>query len=161
MQVRSVQASDAADIQAIYAPYVRETAISFEAEPPSEAEMATRIAGRLSDALYLVAEADGAVLGYAYAGRYRTRHAYARTVEVSAYVAEAAHGRGVGRALYGALLEALRAAEYRTAIAIVTLPNAPSVAFHQAMGFTHAGTLKDVGYKFGRWHDTSRWQIML
>lgn len=156
--IRTATAADAAAIQAIYAHYVETTSISFEDTPPTVAEMADRIAAQH---VYLVAEEAGAVLGYAYAGRYRPRHAYRNTAEVSVYAAPTAAGRGIGTELYAALLKTLQETGFRTAIAVVTTPNPASERFHERMGFSHIGTLQDVGHKFGQWCGTALYQRAL
>ena len=158
---RSARSDDAAAIQAIYAPIVESTAISFEEVPPSIPEMAARIALTLQERPFLVAERDGRVVGYAYAERHRARPAYRWSVDVSAYVAEAARGLGVGRMLYGALLPALTSRGFHAAFAGVALPNPASIALHRAAGFQPVGVYREVGYKLGRWHDVSWWQRLL
>ena len=159
--LRSATPDDADDIAAIYAPYVRDTAISFETTPPEPSEMRARIEATLAGHPYLVAERDGAVIGYAYAGPFHRRAAYRTTVEVSAYVAAAARGTGAGSALYKALLADLRARGFHAAIGVIALPNAPSVALHERFGFRPVGTLREVGAKFGAWHDVGWWQLQL
>ncbi|MGQ3030392.1 MAG: GNAT family N-acetyltransferase, partial [Ferrovibrionaceae bacterium] len=106
-EIRMAREADASAIQAIYAPIVRDTAISFEDEPPSVAEMARRIRETLAVYPYLVAEEEGGVLGYVYAGPHRARAAYRWSVDVTAYVAAGGRRRGVGRALYGVLMDTL------------------------------------------------------
>ena len=158
MRIRRATADDAAAIAAIYAPYVTASAVSFETEAPDEAEMRTRIAA--GGALYpwLVAcEAEG-VLGYAYATAFRARRAYRFTVETTVYLDRAAQGRGIGRALYEALIPLLEAQGFTQAIAAITLPNAPSVRLHEALGFSRAGIYRDVGYKLGEWRSVGLWQ---
>ncbi len=159
--IRPALPTDAAAIAAIYAPYVSETAISFEETPPTPAEIARRIQETSANFPYLVAELGGAVVAYAYAGEYRTRFAYRFSAEVSAYAAPQAHGRGIGAALYEAVLTVLKADGYHTAVSVITLPNDKSVRFHERMGFEHCGTVRQVGHKFDAWHDTGMWQLML
>lgn len=132
--------------------------VSFEATPPSAGEMAARI--RAAHA-WLVAEEGGEVLAYAYGGTHRTRAAYRWTAEVSAYVAPSAQRSGVGRSLYGALLERLRERGFRLLVAGITLPNDASVGFHEAMGFYPVGIFKSIGYKAERWWDVGWWQLDL
>ena len=153
MQIRDATVADAAACAAVYAPYVRETAVSFELEPPSDGEMATRIATALDAYAWLVAEDAGEVLGYAYGSRFKSRPAYRFTCEVSVYLRPGLGRRGVGRALYDVLLPRLAAGGYRTAIAGMTLPNAASEALHRSCGFEPVGVFRGVGWKFGRWHD--------
>jgi phosphinothricin acetyltransferase len=120
------------------------------------------MAQRIRDAhLWLVAEEDGEVIGYAYAGVHRTRAAYRFTTEVSAYVDQGAHRRGVGRALYTELLEKARAKGFRLAVAGITLPNDASVGLHEALRFTRVGVYHNVGMKFDDWHDVGWWELDL
>jgi phosphinothricin acetyltransferase len=110
---------------------------------------------------WLVAEDGASVVGYAYGHRFAPRAAYAWSVETSIYVGDGARGRGVGRALYDALLALLAAQGYRQAFAGIALPNPASVALHESVGFTPVGAYRDVGYKFGAWHDVGWWQRAL
>jgi L-amino acid N-acyltransferase YncA len=159
--VRLASEADAEAIAGVYAPYVRETAISFETEPPSVEEMRGRIRAVLAWAPWLVCERDGRVVGYAYAARFHARAAYQWTVEVTVYVDSAAHRVGVGRALYAVLLDALRLQGFRTAVGIIALPNAPSVGLHERLGFRNVGIVPAVGIKHGRWHDVGWWRLDL
>ena len=151
--VRLATPADAAAVAAIYAPVVRDTATSFETDPPDAAEFVRRMEATLPARPWLVAEVDGRVAGYAYAGPHRARAAYGWSVEPSVYVDAGARGRGVGRALYGALLAVLRAQGFANAYAGVTLPNEASVGLHRAFGFEDVAVYRRVGYKMGRWHD--------
>ena len=145
----------------IYAPLVRDTPTSFELAPPSAEEMGRRISECLGHAPWLVCERGCRVLGYAYAGRHRQRPAYRWSVEVSVYVSADARGAGVGRALYTSLLAALRLQGFYNAYAGITLPNAPSVGLHEALGFEPVGVYRRAGYKLGAWHDVGWWQLAL
>lgn len=151
--LRLATPDDGAAVAAIYAPFVRQTAVSFEADPPDAAEMAARIAATLPQHPWIVYEDGGRVLGYAYAGPHRTRAAYVWSVESSVYLADEARGRGVGRALYTALFEILRAQGYANAYAGVTLPNEASLGLHRAFGFETVGVFRRIGFKLGAWHD--------
>ena len=159
--VRIAQISDAQAIQAIYAPMVERTAISFELEPPTVEEMAKRIGSTLPTYPYLVAERDGQVIGYADASQHRAREAYHWSVDVTVYVAPEAHRRGVGRALYDVLLPRLKTQGFHAAYAGIALPNDGSVGLHEALGFAHIGTYPEVGFKHGAWHDVGYWRIAL
>lgn len=162
MHLRDAIADDAPAIAAIYNPYIIDTTISFEEEPVSDAEMARRIAEVQAAGLpWLVAELDGAVIGYAYATKWRVRHAYRHSVESSVYLAPAAARRGVGSTLYEALLARLQAGGYHLVIGGIALPNAASVALHEKMDYEKAAHFKQVGYKFGRWLDVGYWQKTL
>ncbi|WP_353191554.1 N-acetyltransferase family protein [Pandoraea pnomenusa] len=154
--VRPVRDADLPAITAIYAHHVRTGSASFEEIPPDEAEMRARCAKVLDTGLpYLVAEHDGKVLGYAYATHYRPRSAYRFTLEDSVYIAADATGQGVGRALLLTLIARCEGGPWRQLIANVgDSGNAASLALHRACGFEQAGTLKSVGFKFGRWVDT-------
>jgi L-amino acid N-acyltransferase YncA len=161
LAIRSGSINDAPSIQSIYAPIVSDTTISFEEVPPSTEEIAARIEKTLQSFPYLVAETSGQVIGFAYAGQHRARPAYRWSAEVTVYVAERARGHGVGRALYGALLPTLSEAGFHAAFAGIALPNAASTALHKSMGFDFVGVFREIGYKFGRWHDVAWWQRLL
>jgi len=154
--IRVATPRDIATITQIYAHAVLHGTASFETEPPDEAEMARRQASLLGGGFpYLVAELDGDVAGYAYAGPYRTRPAYRFTVEDSIYVAPRAHRCGVGRALLERLLFEAEQGGFRQMIAVIgDSAQMPSIALHAAFGFRHIGTLEAVGFKFDRWLDT-------
>ena len=156
MRIRDAGQTDAEGCAAIYRPYVIDTAITFESEPPSRDELTRRIAEAQRDHAWLVAEEDGSLVGYAYARPYKERAAYRWSCEVSVYVAADRHGAGIGRRLYTALLERLATRGFRTAVAGMTLPNAGSIGLHDAMGFEEIGVFRRIGWKFDRWHDV-RW----
>ena len=143
-------------IAAIYAVEVRERVNTYECEVPDEAEMLARMRRTLAAGYpYLVAERDGEILGYAYAGRYRSRVAYQWTVENSVYVADAAHGQGIGTLLMQALIAACEACGFRQMVAVIgDSGNAASIGLHERCGFTRAGLLPSIGWKFGRWVDS-------
>lgn len=143
-------------ITAIYAHHVRHGFASFETEPPAEAEMRRRRMDVLGkDLPYLVAERDGVVLGYAYAGTYRPRAAYRDTVENSIYIRPDATGQGVGRLLLPALVAACEARDLRQMIAVIgDSGNQPSIRLHASCGFRMIGVLEAVGFKLGRWLDS-------
>ncbi|HUI25324.1 MAG TPA: arsinothricin resistance N-acetyltransferase ArsN1 family B [Candidatus Kryptonia bacterium] len=159
--IRLAAARDAAQIQAIYAPIVRDTAISFEVDPPSADEMRQRIEKTLEHWPWLVCDRAGDVLGYVYASQHRARAAYQWSVDVTVYIHEQARRIGVGRALYTSLFKLLALQGYFNAYAGVTLPNAGSVGLHTALGFTAVGSYRNVGYKLGSWHDVGWWQLAL
>jgi len=156
--VRRARAGDAAGCAAVYAPYVRDTAISFEEVPPDAEQMAARI--RRAH-VWLVAERAGAIAGFAYGDRHQERAAYRWTADVSVYVELAHRSRGIGRALYGELFEQLRAAGVCMLCAGITEPNHASIALHRAFGFVPVGTYRSIGFKHGRWHDVHWMQLDL
>src|SRR5262245_40458472 len=157
LRIRLATAADAAAISAIYAPYVVDTPITFETEVPSIDEMQSRIVKTLAGHPWLVCATDTDVVGYAYAGQYRSRAAYQWSVEVTVYVRADAHRRGIGRALYTSLLDLVTLQEFYNAFALITLPNASSVGLHQSLGFASAGVCPRVGFKLGQWLDVGTW----
>jgi L-amino acid N-acyltransferase YncA len=159
--IRLATLEDAAAIQRIYAPIVRDTVISFELEAPDVAEIRRRIAKTLPDFPWLVDERDGEIAGYAYASRHRERLAYQWSVDVSCYVDERFRGRGIGKELYRTLLRVLRRQGFQSAFAGIALPNPASVALHEAVGFEPLGVYRNVGFKRGAWRDTGWWQCSL
>lgn len=159
LTVREADATDAETIAAIYAPYVRDTPITFEIEPPSGAEMAVRIRAVTTSHPWLVCVEGARPLGYAYASRHRDRAAYQWSVDVAVYVDGGAHRRGIGRALYAALLPLVAAQGFRNAYAGIALPNPASVGLHEAIGFTPVGIYRGVGFKLGAWHDVGWWAL--
>lgn len=159
VRLRPATRGDAAEVAAIYARYVRESSVTFELEPPAPQEMSARIGADAGLYPWIVAEApDGSLAGYAYACPFRPRAAYRFTVETSVYLRPEATGRGVGAAVYRPLLVTLEAQGFTQAIAAVALPNPASVTLHERLGFAHAGTYREVGYKLGRWVDVGLWQ---
>jgi L-amino acid N-acyltransferase YncA len=145
----------------IYHPFVRDTAISLEDEPPDAAELARRIETISRTHPWLVAELDGTVAGYAYASPHRERSAYRWAADVTVYIAQAQQRRGIGRRLYGTLLPLLTQQGIRVACAGITLPNEASVALHQACGFEPVGVYRRIGWKLGAWRDVAWWQAEL
>lgn len=161
MGARVATAGDAAAVAAIYEPYVLYTAISFEETPPTADEMAARIAVTLRTHPFLVFEQDRAVVGYAYGGPHGARPAYRWSANVSVYVEQGAHRLGVGRHLYTELIALLRRQGMHALFAGIALPNDKSVGLHEALGFEHLGTYREVGFKLGSWHDVGYWRLGL
>jgi L-amino acid N-acyltransferase YncA len=179
LRIRDATPADAAACAAIYRPYVLDTAITFETDPPTVAEMSARITAATRTHAWLVAEfhnADegagesggasagdnpGAVIGYAYAGPFAARPAYRWACEVSVYLDGGRRRTGAGRALYQALLPRLVERGCRVAVAKTTQPNEPSMAFHAAFGFQLVGVHPKIGYKNGAWHDVAITQLDL
>jgi L-amino acid N-acyltransferase YncA len=153
--VRDATEDDAPACAAIYSPYVHETAVSFEAEPPTPAQMAERITAAMRTHAWVVLEDEGRVVGFAYGGPHQKRAAYRFACEVSVYVEQGRRRTGSGRVLYEALFERLTARGYRMAVAGMTLPNEASVGLHQAMGFKPIGVYQRIGWKLGAWHDVA------
>ena len=154
--IRPSADTDIPAITAIYAHAVTHGTASFELNPPPEAEMASRQAALLEGGYpYLVAERGAEILGYAYAGAYRTRPAYRSTVEDSIYVAPAAQGQGVGRALLKALIEECENRDFRLMVAVIGDEDSHgSIGLHASLGFELSGVIKGIGYKHGRWLST-------
>lgn len=147
-------AQDAARILRVYRPYIEQTAITFEVDVPGEAEFERRVADIAKQFPYLLLEADGELIGYAYAHRQAERAAFDWNAELSIYLAQEWRGRGVGRALYALLMRLLQMQGYVNFYAVITGSNAGSIAMHEKMGFAQIGLHERTGYKFGQWHDT-------
>ncbi len=154
--VRDATPADGAACAALYAPYVVGTTVSFEEQPPDAGEMTARIAAAQQRHAWLVAEREGRLVGYAYGGAFRARPAYRHSCEVSVYVDADARGGGVGSLLYARLLERMRDAGMRVAVAGATMPNDASERLHRRLGFEEVGIFREVGFKHGRWCDV-RW----
>jgi L-amino acid N-acyltransferase YncA len=159
--IREATARDAEAICGIYNPCIRNTIISFEETDVPVREMTERLEAVTSTLPWLVVARAGRVAGYAYASKWHGRAAYRHSVETTIYIEEAARGRGLGSELYCALLARLRAMSLRTALGVIALPNAASVALHEKCGFRKVAHLEAVGFKFGQWIDVGCWQIIL
>jgi phosphinothricin acetyltransferase len=153
--IRLATEADAGQVLEIYAPFCRDTPVSFEMEPPSLDEMRRRMTAVLPSYPWLVCEEDGLVLGYAYASKHRERAAYIWSVDVSAYVRDGRRRGGLGRALYTSLFAILKLQGYYSALAGITLPNPGSEGLHRALGFQLVGVYRNIGYKCGVWHDVA------
>ena len=151
--IRRAAAGDAAALLDIYAPYIRETAITFEYDVPAAEEFAARIGDIARTHPYLVCERDGRPVGYAYAHNIRERAAYDWAAELSVYLAPAAQRQGAGTALYRCLIDLLAMQNLRILYGCVTLPNEKSERLHEKLGFAPVGVWHGAGWKFGRWHD--------
>jgi L-amino acid N-acyltransferase YncA len=154
--VRAASEADMAAVRDIYAHYVLHSLATFEETPPALEEMLARRRASVEIGLpYLVAEAGGEIVGFAYAAAYRARPAYRFTIEDSVYVADGLSGRGIGAALLGELIAACERGPWRQMLAVVgDSANAGSIALHRRFGFELMGTLQSVGFKSGRWVDT-------
>ena len=158
--IRTASADDAAEILEIYAPYVRNTAITFEYEVPSLSEFRGRIENTLQKYPYLAAVCGGKIVGYAYAGPFKARAAYDWAVELTIYLAPEAQGKGIGRKLYAALEDALKKMGVLNLYACIGYPRVEdeyltrnSAEFHAHLGFEKVGEFHRCGFKFGRWYD--------
>lgn len=162
ISIRAASPGDAAQIADIYNHYVANTVITFEEHPVSADEMSARISEVQSQNLpWLVAEADGSVVGYSYATRWKSRSAYRHSVETTIYLKDGHSGRGVGKTLYSALFPILRQQGMHAVIGGAALPNAASVALHEGLGFERVATFRQVGFKHDRWVDVAYWQLIL
>lgn len=160
--IEDASVQDAEAIAEIYNPYVLGSTATFEMDAIDAAEMARRMAAVQDAGLpWLLARQGDAVLGYAYASSWKTRAAYARTVETSIYLAPQACGAGFGKRLYVALLDRLRENRIHVAIGGIAQPNPVSVRLHEALGFSPIGCFREVGWKQERWVDVGYWQLML
>jgi len=148
--------ADAAEVAEIYAHHVLHGTASYETVPPDAAEMAARMAKVMGPGWpWLIArDSDGTMLGYAYASQFRDRAAYRYACENSIYIRDVCRGRGIGKALLAALIEASEQFGFRQMIAVIGGGNPASVALHAALGFSHAGTMRSIGRKHGLWLDT-------
>ena len=161
VRVRMASPDDAGGIADVYLPYVRDTAISFEAVPPAADEMRSRLAATLPRLPWLVVTDDESVKGFAYASPHRARDAYRWSADVSLYLDASVHRQGHGRRLYTALFNLLGAQGYINAYAAIALPNPASVGLHEALGFTRIGVFPGVGFKNGTWWDVGWWHRRL
>lgn len=153
IEIRVATPEDAAALVAIYAPYVKETTITFDYEVPSEATFAKRITETLHTHPYFVAEDNGVILGYAYAHAYKERAAYDWAVEVSVYVDREKRGNGAGKLLYYALEETLKKQNVAILTACITGGNQGSIVFHEKLGYREVANFPKIGYKFDQWLD--------
>ena len=161
VEIRRALIADAEACCAIYNDHVLRTIVTFETEPITPDEMATRIGEKLRQHDWLIAEVAGEVVGYAYYGTFRPRAAYRHCVEVTIYLAGGVLGRGLGSQLYSALIDSARRLGYLELIGGVALPNPASVALHEKLGFVPVGVFPRVGYKFGAYIDVGFWQLSL
>ena len=161
MNIRDARTSDAAAIAEIYNDAVLTSTASFEVEPKTPEDRGQWIVARSPVHPVLVAEIDGVVAGWGALSPYSDRHAYAATAEVSVYIAAPYRSRGVGRALMCALMERGRLAELHVLLARICTENVASSTMVRSLGFTEAGTMREVGRKFGRWLDVTTWEYLL
>ena len=160
-KIRSALSSDASSILDIYAPYIANTAVSFETEVPTVEDFTRRIMGNQESCPWLVYESYGLIAGYAYASKHRDRAAYQWSLESSVYVNEGFRQQGIATKLYQTLFQILKYQGCRNLYAGITLPNEKSVNFHQKMGFSKIADYKNIGYKFNRWHTVGWYELQL
>lgn len=161
INIRMAKPEDAAAVLAIYAPYIENTSFTFETETPSVENFAQRISQYLQQWPWLICECDGVVAGYAYATRHRERKAYQWCTESSVYIHDDFHRKGIAAALYKALFEILKKQGFHNVYAVINLPNDPSVALHESLGFQWFATYEKVGYKLGRWKNVGWWRLVI
>ena len=152
-RIRAATVADAHSCREIYRPYVERSTLTFEYDVPTLDEVERRIARALESHTWLVAESDGAIVGYANAKDFSSREAYQWSCETGIYLSQDSHGRGLGRALYQTLLGRLAAQGFRIAVGRIAVPNNPSIALHESLGFETSGTLRSIGWKFDAWID--------
>ena len=161
MVLRFAVPADAPALRDIYVPYVENTPLTFEVAVPSQEEFLQRVSTTLRSYPYLVVQEEGEILGYAYASRVRSREAYDWSAELSIYVRQDCRGKGLGRRLYGCLLELLALQNVHIAYGLVALPNDASHGLHMAMGFRFLGRFAEMGYKMGAWRDIGWYEKVL
>lgn len=159
--IRPANSADAVRCAEIYRPYVTDSWVSFELDPPDATEMARRIDAYGASHGWVVVEVDGLVAGYAYGSPHRTRQAYTTSADVAVYVDAARARAGIGRLLYQALFPLLQSRNIHAVFAGIALPNDASIGLHKAMGFTPVGIYGEVGWKMGGWRDVGWWQRLL
>lgn len=160
-KIRLATEEDCASLLEIYAPYIANTSITFEYKIPTVMEFRERMANILKHYPWLVYEINKCIAGYAYASRFREREAYKWSVSLSIYINQEYHRKGIGKALYYALLGLLKLQGYYNAYVAVTLPNSKSESFHEAFGFKEIGVYHKAGYKFGNWHDIKEYELKI
>ncbi|MFO1054490.1 MAG: N-acetyltransferase family protein [Planctomycetota bacterium] len=159
--LRLAEPRDFGSIAELTNEFIRRTAVHFGAQPVTAAELEDLWRGKQERYPWLVAECEDQFAGYAKAGTWRERAAYAWTAETTIYMVERFRGRGVGKRLYRRLIDLLHAQGFRSLIGGITLPNDASVGLHEELGFVSIGVVADAGFKFGRWHDVGFWQKRL
>ncbi len=157
--IRLATPADAAAILDIYAPYIRNSSLTFETEVPSLKAFTERIQTYLINWPWLVCESEGKIAGYAYGTRYRERVAYQWCTESSIYMHDNFQKAGIGRVLYATLFDILKIQGFNNVYAVINLPNEKSVAFHERCGFEYFATYEKVGFKLGKWKNVGWWKL--
>lgn len=161
MKIRDIKADDVEHVLNIYAPFIKETVVTFEENVPSVAEFSKRAKDYTQQYPWLVAEADGIIAGYAYASKYRERIAYQWVAECSIYMRSDYKRTGIAKNLYAALFDILQLQGIYRVYAVIGIPHEESTRFHEKMGFQYFATYKNTGYKLGQWRDTGWYQYVL
>jgi L-amino acid N-acyltransferase YncA len=159
--IRLAESHDVSGILEIYAPFIPGTAVTFEETVPDEESFWKRVQGIMAELPFLVCEIDGQIAGYAYTSGYRSRASYRWTKEVSVYVHPGFQRKKVGHALYTSLHEIVRYQGIANLLAIITMPNEPSVAFHEYFGYRKCAEFSKVGYKLGQWQNVGWFELFL
>lgn len=159
--IRLAEQRDVPGILEIYAPFITDTAVTFEETVPSEESFWDRIQGIMAELPFLVCEIEGKIAGYAYASGYRSRASYRWSKEVSVYVHPDFQRKRVAHALYTSLNEMVKYQGIADLLAIITMPNEPSVAFHEYFGYRKCAEFSKVGYKLGQWQNVGWFELFL
>ncbi len=159
--IRLAEKQDVPGILEIYAPFILDTAVTFEESVPDDESFWERIQGIMTELPFLVCEIDGRIAGYAYASGYRSRASYRWTKEVSVYIHPDFQRKKVAHALYTSLNEMVRYQGIADLLAIITMPNEPSVAFHEYFGYRKCAEFSKVGYKMGQWQNVGWFELFL
>ena len=161
VEIQAATEADAAALADIYNPYILETTITFEEQAVTSSEMASRVVEADDTGLpFLLARTEGVPAGFAYASKWKGRCAYRHSAETTVYVGRDRWRRGIGTALYTKLIDLLQGAGIHAAIGGIALPNEPSIALHERLGFTKVAQFREVGFKFNRWIDVGYWQLL-
>jgi L-amino acid N-acyltransferase YncA len=158
LTIRKADFKDVKAITAIYNHYIEHSISTFEEQILSNRAVQKRLVGITNKYVWLVGEVEGKVIGYAYAGQWKTRSAYRLTVETSIYLKPGTEGKGYGKAIYSELLDQVEQLGYKCLIGGISLPNPSSIKLHESLGFVKIGQFVKVGIKFGEWIDVGYWE---
>lgn len=161
IEIRMAEKEDVSGIIDIYKPYILDTAITFDEQVPTEEEMWQRVKTIQDETPYLVCRVDGTVAGYAYISAYRSRASYRWAKEISVYIHPLFRKKKIAYALYSALFDIAKAQGIYTLLAVITIPNEPSIRFHEKLGFVKCAEFKNIGYKMDSWQTVGWWQFGL